>query len=193
MIEYITIGVILAVIALLAGWMFVTSHVHYSLKLIATAIIVGLSIYNWTLFTSIMAYPINDLPPDGVTIITMIPLKAKGVDYLWVTDPNDLKHGPKGYAIPHHDHEARRIQQALEQARVQGGSVIYHRPKGKGKGKDGEGEGEGEGNGKAGGAKGNVTGKDSTEFGDDSEGSNVTTKTNIDPKHNGIYDQDQNQ
>lgn len=186
--EYIIIGILLAVIALTVGWMFVTSKAHYLIKCAAAAVVLSLSLYSWTLFTSIMGFAVNDLPPDKSFVISQIPRKEKGIIYVWILNPPEINKGPQSFVLPYTEKRTSKLEKALQKAKQTGSHVIYHRPA---KGKEGAGDDDDDSDNGQNGAKGKHGGKgklkhndgnDRTEFDDDSEGGDVTVESPLPPK-----------
>ena len=95
--SYLVIGTDLAVMALLASWMFVTSRTHYLFRACAAVIIVGLSVHLWMSANALRGYAVPGLPPDRSEILGFV-LKPEHMEiYFWVVD-HDL---PRSFVTPY--------------------------------------------------------------------------------------------
>jgi len=159
--EYLTIGILSAILVLIISWMFATARHHYIIRCVTAVIVLGLVIANWLLIADIIAWPINDYPPDKTYLISSIPSSQKHINYLWIVDPHQLDRGPRSYIVPFVEEEVKQQKEAFKQARKEDAIVIYHRPK-RLKGKSGTGDGDDDsddGSGGSGKSKGKGKGK----------------------------------
>lgn len=164
--SYIIIGLCFAFLAIVFAWMFMTSKVHYMMRIGVASVVVFMALVNWNLLTGILGYSVNDYPADKSIIISFIGMKEKKLEYLWIYTAE----GPRTYALPYDEEFAKKLQKAQEEAKKRGGYMVYRRNggtgNGSGDGKEGK-QGQG-GNGKGVGGKGVKT-----SFTDDSIPSNV--------------------
>lgn len=169
--EYLTIGILSAIIALITGWMFITSTNHYLIKCLAAAFVLALVLYNWIMFINIMAWPIDDFPPDNSYVMAVATNRVKHIEYLWIIDPDNKDKGLRTFSIQFNEKLDDKMRQALEDAKKTGGVVVYHRPR-----KEKLEKAEGNGQGKIKSTKGHRLGGQG--LGDDStEGGDVTVKS----------------
>lgn len=112
----------LAMVVLLAGWMFVSSRVHYLIKIACATVVVVWALILWPLSTELLGYPINDIPPDGSEIVGILFDQPRDHLFLWII----TNKGPRGYALPYDETLAKLLQQAQERARQGNGRLIWH-------------------------------------------------------------------
>jgi len=120
--SYYLIGGILAGMCLLASLMFITSKVHYGLKVAASSAVVALSIYAWTVAVSAFGYAVPGYPPDGTVIVGLDLNERGGTVSFWVMD----KGGLRAYVAPYEEYVAKKLKEAQEQAELVGGRMIFH-------------------------------------------------------------------
>lgn len=133
--NYVILGVSMASLGILIAWMFMTSRVHYLIRMTVAAMVVIIALYNWHLLTIIMGYSVNDEPEDKSIILSFFPMKEKKLEYYWIYTPD----GPKSFALPYSEKMQKKLEKAKQEAQERGGYMVYRRGKG-----DGEGDGDGQ-------------------------------------------------
>lgn len=179
--SYFVLGGLLVSICLLMGWMFIWSHVHYAIKAVTAATVVGASIYIWVLLTAVMGYPVHKFPTDGGVIIAFRLDKPAGAIYLWIDGQP-----PRAFAIPYNEKTAEGLVEGQGRAQRENGRMIYHAGKGhKGDGgDDDDAEGDADGAARRGHGHGARHGRGGFGFfNDDSENPpTVEVQPNLPPK-----------
>jgi len=136
--EYTTLGIISVAIVLLMATMFISARVHYSIKAIASIIVVVGAIYNWELFASVLGYPIAERPPNNSPIVYTLTKKEDKKIYVVVDGVV-----PRTYTIPYSEPFDKKLEQAKKQLDPKQGRMIYKikmNIKGKGTSKNAKGK-----------------------------------------------------
>lgn len=120
--SYGYIGVALAAMAILAGWMFVSSRYHVVWRAVASVVIVVLSLTIWINITALLGYSVTGLPPNGSTLISAVINKSQRRIDIWVLRP----FGPRAYVIPYSAGTAEVIERAMQRSSSSGGRMILH-------------------------------------------------------------------
>lgn len=131
LIGYTYIGVMLAAMAILSGWMFTASKFPVAVRVAAASVVAALAVAIWINVTGLLGFAIAATPPDGSVVISIIDAKPVAM-YLWVFD----KSGPRGYAMPYSDSLARELLKADKDAKESGGMMVLHLKKRGTPGKD---------------------------------------------------------
>jgi len=171
---YLHLGAILAIIALISGGMFIFAKANYLLKIALATVVVGLSIYAWSISVAAFGYAINTSPQDKAIIIAINVQKKAGSIYFWIAE----KEGPRAYRLPYSDSLGNEIAKAQAKAAANQGVMLFrqgHVKNQEGDGQGGKGNGNGNSDGKGGkgsnnakGGKGsNAAGYGSAEMGGD--------------------------
>jgi hypothetical protein len=134
LIGYTYIGLMLAAMAVVSAWMFVSSKHPVTLRVIAASIVAVLAVTVWLNVTAVLGFAINGVPPDGAVVYSIVDAKREGSIYLWIAD----KSGPRGYRLPYSEGLARDLLRGEHDAQDNGGLMILHIHK-KGTGKPGGG------------------------------------------------------
>jgi len=108
--------------------MFITSKVHYGLKVLASSAVVALSIYAWTIAVSAFGYAVPSYPPDGSVIVALAFNNREGTVAFWVMAPGGLR----AYIASMDEYTAKKLKEAEDQARREGGHMVFHFGKGNG-------------------------------------------------------------
>ena len=139
--EYITLGIVSAFVCLLIAAMFMKSRFHYSIKAIASIVLVAAIIYNWELFVSVLGFPIAERPPDRSVILYTVTKTDKNAIYAVIDGPI-----PRSYTIPYSEQLQKKISDAKKELDKIQGKMIYRdksqQQKGKGTGKSKDNKGK---------------------------------------------------
>lgn len=134
LISYTYIGLMLAALALVSAWMFVSSKHPVALRIGAASVVAALAVAVWLNVTMVLGFAVNGMPPDGSIVYSIVDAKSQGSIYLWIAD----KSGPRGYRLPYSEELARDLLKAERDAQDEGGVMTLHLRK-KGVGKPGYG------------------------------------------------------
>jgi hypothetical protein len=124
--SYFPIGGMLAMFAIVTGFMFITSKVAVWLRASAAALAVVLAVGIWLNATSLIGFPVNGEPQDSGVVIGLLPDKHNNVVYAWVFQED----GPRAYQMPYGSKEGQELMQAMQRAKASGG-VVTIKKKGK--------------------------------------------------------------
>ena len=108
--DYMILGMISVGVCLLMATMFISSRFHYSIKAIASIIVVVACIYNWELFASTLGFPVNLRPPNNSHILYTSVKKEQKKVFLLVDGPI-----PRTYTIPYSEPLEKRLGEAKKQ------------------------------------------------------------------------------
>ncbi len=124
--SYPVIGIDLAVMALLAGWMFVTSRTHYLVRAGAAIAIVVMSAHIWVSANALRGYAVPGLPKDGDGLIGFALRQETDQIYFWIDDQK----GPRVYVVPYTKELAKMLASAEDEAVSGNGRIVFRLKKG---------------------------------------------------------------
>lgn len=119
--DYTLIGIEFVCLALMIGWMFITSHTHYAIRAIAAVIVVILSIHIWTEAVGFRGYAVPGKPPENSAIIGFSASSEEGYLYLWVQE----KKGPRVYETPYNEKLIKDLFKAMKLTEGTSNQIIY--------------------------------------------------------------------
>lgn len=113
------VGVLLAIWALISGWMFVVSQRPLLERILGAGVVLACAVGIWLNFITLLGYPVQQWPHKG-QLAGMVDDRSGGWIYLWVRNNGE----PRAFRVPYSDELAKDLIAAQMKLQQAGGGRI---------------------------------------------------------------------
>lgn len=119
--NYLGLGVVCAVSAIIAAWMLANSRYSVVLRGLSAIIIMLLALAIWQHIGGLFGYPVAALPPDNSMLESSVIERDSNAIYLWVVPPGH--HRPRSFVVPYSRQLAKELKQAEDA--IHHGDIVH--------------------------------------------------------------------